>query len=75
MQTMILRCNLNHCNVDGTKEMQLEKCCLTRNEQTGVISPCYYLSVKITEEGAPTDAWNKFKGFVDHSRRKESSGL
>lgn len=70
MQTMIMKCTLNHCNVDGTKEMKVEKCCLAVNAQSGTVSPCYYLNVKITEDGPPTDAWNKFKGFVDHTRRK-----
>lgn len=58
MQSLILRCTLQRCNVDGTLEMKIEKCVL-RNS-----SPCYYLTTKVYDETKPEDAWKKFDNFI-----------
>lgn len=58
MQSMVLRCTLQRCNVDGTTEMKLEKCVLKNS------SPCYYVTVKVMDEGNPEDIWKKFDNFV-----------
>jgi len=70
MQYMTLKCNLTNCNIDSSKEMNIDKCVLKINENTGQASPCYYLIVKSVEEGPSNDAWSKFNNLVDHSKKK-----
>lgn len=69
MQYMTMRCNLQRCNVDGTLEMKVEKC-LYSNQNGNSCSPCYYLNVRVSEEGVPDDAWKKFNSFVDKNKVK-----
>ncbi|MGC8764830.1 MAG: hypothetical protein ACP5QT_02985 [Brevinematia bacterium] len=64
MQCLYLRCSLNRCNVDGTKEMRLEKCIQANS------SPCYYLIVKTEEETEPEEIWKKFDNFVANKSKK-----
>ncbi len=58
MQSLQLRCNLQRCNVDGSIEMQIDKCVLAN------ASPCYYLTIKNCDEDRPEDVWKKFDHFV-----------
>ncbi len=69
MQSLYLKCALPRCNVDGTKEMTLEKCVLTN------CSPCYYLIVKNEEQCEPEEVWKKFDNFVTNKTKKQNPQL
>jgi len=58
MENLVLRCNLQRCNIDGSTDMTLEKCVLNNN------TPCYYLIVRKGSEDRPEDVWKKFDYFV-----------
>lgn len=58
MKTLILRCALPRCNIDGSKELNIDKCILQHS------TPCYHLIVKDGEDFEPEDAWRKFGDFV-----------
>lgn len=64
MKSLLLQCNLKRCNIDGSKEMSIDKCILTNN------SPCYYLLVKSAEETSEENAWDKFDEFVDKKKKR-----
>lgn len=64
MQSLHLRCSLQRCNVDGTVEMNIDKCVLANS------SPCYYLMIKVREEDSPEDVWKKFDNFVTSKNKK-----
>lgn len=64
MQTLQLRCNLQRCNQDSSLEMDVDKCILAN------ASPCYYLMIKVLDEGRPEDAWKKFDQYVARKTNK-----
>ena len=66
MQNLVLKCSLPRCNIDGSKEMNLDKCVLNNG------SPCYYLMVKYEDNCEPEDIWKKFDNFVVNKTKKQS---
>ena len=64
MQTLHLRCSLQRCNVDASRELNLDKCVLAHS------SPCYYLLIRVEDEAEPNDVWKKFDSFVSDKIKK-----
>ncbi|MEJ5285530.1 MAG: hypothetical protein ACP5Q5_10875 [Brevinematia bacterium] len=64
MKSLLLKCSLPRCNVDGTKEMNIDKCVLNNS------SPCYYLIIKDEDGCEPEEVWKKFDNFVLNKSKK-----
>ncbi len=64
MKNLVLKCSLPRCNVDGTKEMNIDKCVLAN------ASPCYYLIIKEEDGCEPEEIWKKFDNFVGRRVKK-----
>ena len=62
MKALTLQCSLQRCNIDGSKELSIDKCILSNN------SPCYYLLTKSDQETSEESAWDKFDDFLDKKK-------
>jgi hypothetical protein len=62
MNGLYLHCSLQKCNIDGSKEMSIDRCILRNN------TPCYYLLIKETSVAPEDEAWRKFDRFVGKSK-------
>lgn len=63
MKGILLKCSLDRCNLDGTQDMNLDKCAITNG------SPCYYLLIKNNADDPEERVWSKFDEFVNKSKK------